>query len=210
MIVKMTGVLSELSEHALVLERQGIAREIMIPACALGELAAQRGREVTLYTQEYLEGSAGNSPLVPRMIGFVRPEDRAFFRRFTEVKGIGPRKALKALAEPVHKIAWWIQQGDKNALSRLPGIGSRAAELIIAELKGKVEEFIAGSPPVATADLGQWSQAQRDALEILVAWGDSRSDAERLLERASHGQEQLHSADEWVRAAYKIRQGAEV
>ncbi len=116
---------------------------------------------------------------------------------------------MKALSEPVRRIATWIESGDAKALARLSGIGPRAAELIVATLKGKMEDL---ALPAAVGTEGkpvQLSQPQRDALEVLVAWGDSRADAERWLERAAQLNPDLALPDEWVRTAYRIKMGVE-
>lgn len=210
MIVRLTGIVAEVEPNAVTLERGGVAHELMVPGFAVGELAAHRGREVTLHTLEYLEGGANGSNLVPRLIGFMHKQDRAFFNRFVEVKGIGPRKALKALSEPIARIAEWIRSADTRALAQLPGIGKRAAEMIVAELRGKVDEFATGQRSGAdAAPLSQWSQVQRDAMEIMVAWGDGRSDVERWMERAVQLHPDVAAPDEWVRLCYKIRGGSE-
>lgn len=209
MIVKITGIVSEIAAQSVTLERDGIAREILVPRYALGELAAYRGREVTLHTLEFLEGNAAGGNMVPRMVGFLHPKDRAFFNRFTNVKGIGTRKALKALCEPIAAIAGWIKSDDARSLAKLAGIGKRGAEMILAELRGKIEEFATGAPGVATADIGDWSRAQRDAAEVMVAWGDSRNDVERWLERAAQLRPDLSTPDEWVKSCYRIKAGAE-
>ena len=52
------------------------------------------------------------------------------------------------------------------------------------------------------------SQPQRDALELLVAWGDSRTEAQRWLERAGQLHPELEQVEAWVRAAYRIKAGA--
>ncbi len=208
MIVRLTGTLADVEADAVVIERDGLAREVLIPHYALGELTACRGRQVTLHTLEFLEGNPSAGHLTPRLVGFPRVEDRAFYKRFISVKGIGPRKALKALAEPVVRIADWIEQGDRKSLARLPGIGPRAAELIVAELKGKMSAWaLGGQPP--EEERAQWTAAQRDALEILVAWGDGRHDAQRWLAQAAQLHPDTPSADEWVRAAYRVKAGAE-
>ena len=183
---------------------------MLVPKFAVGELTAYRGQVVTLHTMEFYEGNHASGQLVPRMLGFLHPEDRDFFTRFVSVKGIGPRKALKALCEPVRRIATWIESGDAKSLSRLPGIGSRAAELIVASLKGKLED-LALPEAVAAAEgkPAELSQAQRDALEILMAWGDTRSDAQRWLERAAQLHPDVDSPDEWVRVAYRVKAGVE-
>jgi Holliday junction DNA helicase RuvA len=210
MIVRLSGKLIEVTEESVVLDREGVAREVLVPKFAVGELTAYRGQVVTLHTIEFYEGNHASGQLVPRMLGFLHPEDRDFFTRFVNVKGIGPRKALKALCEPVRRIATWIESGDAKALARLPGIGARAAELIVASLKGKLDD-LALPEAVAAAEgkPAELSHAQRDALEILMAWGDTRSDAQRWLERAAQLHPDVDSPDEWVRVAYRVKAGVE-
>jgi holliday junction DNA helicase RuvA len=209
MIVRINGRLSEISEDSAILDREGIAYEILVPSCALAELSAYRGEAVTLHTLEYLEGNAAGGNMTPRMIGFLHPEDRAFFKQFITVKGIGVRKGLRALAEPVARIAAQIEAGDAAALGRLPGIGRRMSEQIIAELRGKVTAHAYAAQDVPSATKKELSTDQRDAIEILVAWGDSRSDAERWIARAAQLHSDLESPEAWVRAAYRIKGGGE-
>ncbi len=207
MIVRITGIIAEIAEGSVVVEQGGIAREVLVPHYAVGELAAFHGRSVTLHTLEFFEGNQASGNLVPRMLGFTRVEDREFFQQFVNVKGIGPRKALKALAEPAGRIAAWIESGDAKALSRLPGIGQRGAELIVASLKGKLSSLAATAAVSMPRESVALSRPQKDALEILVAWGDGRGEAERWLDQAAKSNGKIDSADEWVRAAYRIKAG---
>jgi Holliday junction DNA helicase RuvA len=209
MIVRLTGTVVDLNEESAVLERDGLAREVLIPRYVVGEISAVMGREITLHTMEFLESNGQSGPFVPQMIAFTHQEDKHFFRRFISVKGIGPRKALKALVEPVARIAGWIEEADVRSLTQLPGIGKRAAELIVAELRGKVAEFAmtSGDAPVAVSN--RLTTAQRDALEVLLAWGEPRADAERWVERAAQLHSDINTPDEWIRVAYKIKTGAE-
>jgi len=209
MIVKIRGQLGQLDEHTAVIERDGLAYEILIPRFAVAELTASRGREITLHTLEYYEGGTSGGNLTPRMIGFLHPEDRAFFQRFVTVKGVGVRKGLRALSTPVAQIATDIEAGDAVALARLPGIGRRMAEQIIAELRGKVQTHAYAAQDVPPAARHELTAEQRDAIEIIVAWGDTRTDAERWIARTGQLHADLTSADDWVRAAYRIKSGAE-
>ncbi len=209
MIVRLTGSLIEVTEDTVVIEHDGLAREVLVPRFAIGELASYHGHVVTLHTIEFLEGHPGSGNLVPRILGFLHPEDRLFFSRFVNVKGFGPRKVLKALAEPVRRIATWIESGDTKALTRLPGIGRRAAELVVASLRGKMHDLALPPSGVAASKPTDLSQAQRDALEVLVAWGDTRADAERWLERAAQLHPDMQAPDEWVRLAYRVKSGVE-
>ncbi len=210
MIIRLTGNLVDVDEETIVLDRDGVAREILVPRFAIAELAAYRGQQVTLHTIEFFEGNHASGHLVPRLLGFLHREDRAFFERFVDVKGIGPRKALKALAQPVRKIAAWIEAGDAKALATLPGIGARAAEMIVATLRGKVKDLAIGAEAGTASGMAvQLSSAQRDALEILVAWGDPRAEAERWIERAAQLHPDLAGPDQWVRVAYRVKAGIE-
>jgi len=207
MIVRLTGTLAEVFEDSITLEREGVAREILVPQFAVAELAAYRGQQVTLHTMQFYEGNHSSGNLVPRMLGFLHPEDRLFFERLVSVKGIGPKKALKALSQPARRIASWIESGDAKELARLPGIGNRAAELVIATLRGKMDDLAAAG--AGSARPAQLSIAQRDALEVLVAWGDGRGECERWLERAAQLHPALDAAGDWVKAAYRIKAGVE-
>lgn len=209
MIVRLRGQLAEIAEDRVVIERDGLAYEVLVPGYAVAELAAQRSAQVTLHTLQHIEGNAAGGNLLPRMIGFLRPEDRAFFKQFITVKGLGVRKGLRALAESVPRVAAAVESGDAAALARLPGIGKRMAETIVAELRGKLAAY-ARSEGAAQPPLDQRLTAdQRDAIEILVAWGDTRSDAQRWIARAAQVHSGMAGPDEWVRAAYRIKSGGE-
>jgi Holliday junction DNA helicase RuvA len=75
---------------------------------------------MTFHTLLYLQGDANGGNLEPRLIGFLRREDKKFFEKFITVKGIGPKKALKALAVPVGEIAHAIESKDAKFLVELP------------------------------------------------------------------------------------------
>ncbi len=202
-------MIAEVSDEAVVIDRDGLAFEVLIPGYAVGDLTAVHGQQITLHTLEYYEGTAVGGNLIPRLIGFLQSEDRLFFKRFITVKGVGIRKALRALAEPPARVAAAIEGGDLATLSRLPGIGKRAAETIVAELRGKVDAFAIAAAAERSPAKADWTDAQRDALEILTAWGERRADAEAWLQRAGQLHPDIDSADDWVRAAYKIKTGAE-
>jgi Holliday junction DNA helicase RuvA len=191
-IVRITGLISDVTQDAVVIERDGLAHEVLVPGYAVGALAAVRGQQATLHTLEYYEGTAVGGNLIPRVIGFLHAEERIFFQKFITVKGVGIRRALRALAEPPSHVAAAIEAGDTKALTRLPGIGKRAAEQIVAELRGKLEAFAIA----ATA-------------EILIAWGERRSDAEQWLTRAGQLHPEIDQADDWIRTVYRIKAGNE-
>src|SRR5438094_690751 len=87
-------------------------------------------------------------------------------------------------------------------------------EAVVVEREGLAYEvlvprFALGGRAAAAAVESAMSQPQRDALELLVAWGDSRADAQRWIERAGQLHPELSEVEAWVKAAYRIKTGAE-
>jgi Holliday junction DNA helicase RuvA len=206
MISALTGQLESVEETTANLRSGPFVFELLIPAADVETLRAQIGQELTFHTIFYLEGTAGGGNLDPKLIAFLRPEDKAFFDLFTTVKGIGPKTALRALSAPVGEIAQAIESKDTRALIQLDGIGKRTAELIVAELSGKVQKF-------ATAHVGatiaghnaRHSQNEEDALSAMTALGERRPDAERLLERVKIQHKDLKTTDALLREMLRIR-----
>lgn len=188
MIGRLTGTLESLDElTALVSPGGGVAYEVSVPAFLVERLEHTRGREVTFVTFHYLEGQGQGAWFVPRLIGFLSPREREFFEVFTTVKGIGNRKALRAMAVEPAAIASAIARKDPAALSKLPEIGKRLAETIIAELSGKVEAFLSDAPvaQLETKSSGlKPDSVTEEAVLTLTTLGETRADAERLVARA--------------------------
>src|SRR5829696_440669 len=182
MISALSGKLRRVDEDRIQLEAGPILYELLVPAASLTELQASLGEDLTLHTIFYLAGDPTRGGLEPTLIGFLRPEDKQFFEMFTTVKGIGPRKALKALTTSTGDIAHAIESKDTRFLSGLDGIGKRMAEQIVAELSGKLEKFATGygqKPGVTFA--GRRAAFEEDAIAALTALGERRSDAEHFL-----------------------------
>lgn len=209
MICRITGILEHVDDRAAIVAPpgSGLAYEVLLPRFLAQRLASKVGESITLMTHQYLEGQGQGSSFVPRLIGFSSAHERDFFELFTTVKGIGNRKALRAMSVDPAGIAGAIAAKNARKLTELPEIGKRMAETIIAELTGKVELFlgaemdealeagsaVAGAPRDAVAD---------DAIAALTVLGETRADAERMvaraIERASRDGRTFASADALV------------
>jgi holliday junction DNA helicase RuvA len=206
MISALTGELHRVDEDRVHLRVGPMVIEMLIPASDVPLLQAGVGQEMTFHTLLYLEGDASGGNIEPRLVGFLRPEDKRFFEKFITVKGIGPKKALKALALPTGDVAHAIESKDTRFLVGLPQIGKRMAELIVAELAGKVGEFVSitpGGKPVIGA--GSRSAVEEDAISTLMALGERRMDAEHLLERARQANGNLKTTETLVKEMLRMR-----
>lgn len=205
MIARISGRLDEVTHTAALIDTgDGLAYEVFVPSFEVERLGRRVGQPVTLYTIHYLEGDPSHGAQSERLVGFIRPEDRAFFRAFTTVKGIGIRKALRALVRPISEVAAAIAAKDARFLVALPEIGKRTAEQIIAELHGKVDEFAGQAVPAAAAEL---PEAAEEAVAVLVQLGERRADAIALVQRVLAVAPESDNAEEIIQHVYRLKAG---
>ena len=208
MIARITGKLLELDSKAntILLEVGPIVYEILAPGYTISELSMATGRDITLYTLEFYEGnSASASSFIPRIVGFPQQQDKAFFLKFTSVKGIGMKKALRAMAKRPSDIAWSIESGDASMLKTLPEIGKRTAEQIIAELKGKMAEFSdmpSHEPSKAAKPL---SNIEKETLEVLIQLGENAGAASELIAKALKANPEIGTTEQLIQAVYRLK-----
>ncbi len=199
MISAITGTLANVDDERAHLQAGAVLFELLIPAIDIAELANRVQEQITFHTVLYLQGD-GNS-FEPQLIGFLRPEDKRFFERFITVKGIGPKTALRALTLPIAQIAHAIETKDARTLTQLKGIGKRTAELVVAELSGKVASFMsAGITIDRPRHAARYTDEDEAAIAVLTSpqMGLRRPDAERLLLRVKDANPNLTRADELV------------
>jgi len=73
------------------------------------------------------------------LYGFKTLEERSLFESLIKVKGIGPKSALAVLASgDVDGTIKAIESGDAKYLNKFPGIGPKASQQIVLDLKGKL------------------------------------------------------------------------
>lgn len=124
----------------------------------------------------------------PVLVGFRNSLEKGFFEQLIEVEGIGPNKAAAALVLPVQTIASAIEREDLGTLRRLPGIGDRAAQKIVATLRGKVMQWATIEAPVngvvpAAAVLVS-TGAREEAIAVLVNLGHKVAEARTSVDEA--------------------------
>lgn len=198
MLTRLTAVLESIAQEAIPLATltpsPDIAIEVLVPTYLAQTLESQIDTPITLHTKVYLEAHGQGTSFVPRVIGFGSPAERSFFEVFTSVKGVGSKKALRALVEPPSTIAAHIVSKDVKALTKLPEIGKRTAETIIAELTGKIEKFAGDAimqatnprrqPPASQIEHSDMPRPAQEAIAALMALGEQRAAAEQKVQIA--------------------------
>lgn len=74
------------------------------------------------------------------LYGFVTEKERDFFEQLLTVSGVGPKLGLSILSTySIEQIKDLVTEGDSKMLSKVVGLGSKGAQKIILELRGKID-----------------------------------------------------------------------
>lgn len=211
MISRIRGQLVQLTDQFGLVEIQGLCYEVRLPSALADRLKDDNrvGTEVEFETIYYIEAGDRKSSHFPRIVGFTNPVDREFFSLFTQVPGMGVKKALRSLILPVSEIAGAIEMKDAEKLKQLPGVGGRLADKIVAELVGKCAKFALakGSEPlVAKANTAQ--PFVEEASEILEQLQYSKVEASKMIEVALKENPKCNQAEELISLIFKSSQTA--
>jgi len=192
MIARIQGTLDAIEQDRAYVDLQhGLVYEVLLPAFAATRLATSTGQPVTLHTFEFIEATSQGSTMFPRLAGFLSAADRRFFQLFVTCKGIGHRRALRAMVLDTNTIASAIADRDAKLLQTMPEVGKKLAEGIVLNLRDKVDGFVseAAYPAEGLAN-GDAPGARvggtlaRDALEVLLQLGENRTQAVQWIDRA--------------------------
>jgi Holliday junction DNA helicase RuvA len=211
MICRITGQLEAIENGKAHLALEGgLTYEVLLPAYASGRLGASIDSPITLHTLHYMEGSSQGTTFIPRLAGFLTETDKAFFELFTTVKGIGSRKALRAMTLDTAQIANAIADRDTKMLQTLPEIGKRMSETIVATLHGKVDQFVSGPSGEAptTGELPRPGRAaSREALEVLLQLGENRTQAVAWIDQVLTRDPEIDDAQVIITEVFKVKSG---
>jgi Holliday junction DNA helicase RuvA len=114
------------------------------------------------------------------LYGFATSIERDMFRMLLGVSQIGPATALRVLSScSAAQFKRLILDEDADALrAMVKGVGPKTARRLVLELKEPVKE-LAVAPAETEAD-----QVARDAIQALVALGETRPAAQKAIRKA--------------------------
>jgi Holliday junction DNA helicase RuvA len=220
MIARITGILEGVEGGAaLVRVGDGVTYQVLVPAYTAGRLGGSIGRTITLHTYYFIESQGQGMTMIPRLAGFQSEQDRRFYELFTTVKGIGNKRALRAMALEAGQIAAAIADRDLALLQTLPEVGRRTAETVVATLSGKVDAFLtpashpaSAGPGSAAAESGVTGGAggmARAAMEVLLQLGENRTEALAWIDQALRDEkDRPRDVQDLIQRVYRIKAGA--
>ncbi|PRC46370.1 Holliday junction branch migration protein RuvA [Mycobacterium sp. ITM-2017-0098] len=172
MIASVRGEVLDIALDHVVIEAAGVGYKVMATPATLATL--RRGTEARLITAMIVREDSQT------LYGFADADARNLFLTLLGVSGIGPSIALGALAiydGPSLRQA--IGDGDVTALTRIPKVGKKTAELLVLTLRDKVGASASSSGLVAAGGHG----IRGPVVEALVGLGFALKQAEEATDK---------------------------
>src|SRR5260370_37142809 len=82
MITKVTGIINRVLDEEVRLQVGPLEYQVLVPDFVRRQVQLNVGQEITLHTNEYLEGKPMQGRVVPRLIGFLAGARLGFFQFF--------------------------------------------------------------------------------------------------------------------------------
>ncbi|MBQ7571578.1 MAG: Holliday junction branch migration protein RuvA [Bacteroidaceae bacterium] len=174
MIEYVRGTLEELTPAMAVVDCGGVGYGLNI---SLGTFSAIQGRkEVKLFVYEVIREDAY------MLWGFATKSERELFLQLTSVSGIGAAMARMILsAFTPAELVEVISTGNDRALKSVKGIGPKAAQRVIVDLRDKILglDIAPTSPQGTTASVN--SEVQQEAVAALTMLGFSPAPSNKVV-----------------------------
>ena len=176
MIEYIRGTLEELTPALAVVDCNGVGYGLSI---SLGTFSAIQGKkEVKLYVYEVIREDAY------QLWGFATKSERELFLQLTSVSGIGAAMARMILsAFSPNELVEVISTGNDRALKGVKGIGPKAAQRVIVDLRDK----ILGLDITPTSTSGSTSvvnsEVQKEAVAALTMLGFSPAPSAKVVNK---------------------------
>ncbi len=194
MIGRLHGTVVEKSAPQLIIDIQGVGYEVETPLPTFCQLSL--GEVTTLWIHQVIREDAN------LLYGFTDREERALFRLFLKVSGVGPKLALSLLSgmEP-NAFLRCIERDDVVTLTKIPGVGKKTAERLIIELRDRIKELMPNSA-TATERLSLTTQLSpvAEAEQALMALGYKPLEAQKAVALVKNQHEDTANL---IRAALK-------
>lgn len=203
MIARICGKVIKQTQNSLFIDVSGICYEVLVPAAIMRRIDKELDKDIPLTLVTYHYHNIEPARSVPILIGFLNEIEKDFFLQFISVSGIGPRAAVKALANPLSEIARAIDEGDVSFLKSLPGIGQQRAKEIVAKLQGKVGKFGLIQDGVLARVQEPSSGIEDEAVEVLVQLQYKRPEAKEMIRLARERAPDIVNAEGLLNEVYK-------
>jgi holliday junction DNA helicase RuvA len=177
MIGFLKGVVTEIYIDNIIIDVSGVGYEVYLPQRLIGQMKIGEEYGVVIYTNVKEDQLS--------LFGFANQIDKKVFLDLLKVSGIGAKTALSILGNfDANQIQQAVYDEDAKLFQTISGIGKKASERIIIDLKGKYKDLDLTS--VIDTGLGAnlaMNDNCRDAISALENLGYTRSSVIKVVDK---------------------------
>jgi Holliday junction DNA helicase RuvA len=168
MIASLEGLVEEKTPDRVVININGVGYEVFVTDALIARLEIGKIKKLFIYEQMKED--------VHDLYGFESIIEKQLLEKLLSVKNVGPRVAMAVLnIGQVESVKQAIAGGDTRFLQTAKGVGKRAAEQIVVELRDKVGLVSSSTAEAIVARRGEGDDDE--AVEALVSLGYTIHDA---------------------------------
>jgi Holliday junction DNA helicase RuvA len=180
-IAQLTGRLDRVEDGRCIVDVGGVGYLVHASSRTLAALPAPPAVARVLIETQVREDAI-------TLYGFADSAEQDWFRLLTTVQGVGAKVALGILsALSPRELVGAIAGGDRNSLTRAPGVGPKLAARLLTELREKAGAMPAAQGIVLPAGAPLPRGMAEDAVSALINLGYRRPEAApavaRVIER---------------------------
>ena len=139
---------------------------------SIGAIDFQKDQNVTLYTSLIVREDSQT------LYGFENIEKRDLFESLLGVSGVGPRTALSIVDTfTINDFYSLVEKGDYSSLTKVSGLGTKGAQKIILDIKGKVDL----NTPEKKSNGKVYDGKRLQVYEALISLGLKREEAQKII-----------------------------
>lgn len=177
MIASIRGIVLEKNIDDIIIECSGVGYGITITSQDYAKF--NKGENALVYIYENIKEDAYD------LYGFLDKKTKILFKLLLGVNGVGPKAAMAILnIANFNMVVSAIGSGDVKFITQAKGVGAKAAQKVVLDLKDKLSLFSLNTSAnfESVINSGTLLNKNDDATEALIALGYNQIDAFRMLE----------------------------
>ena len=195
MITQLTGKLIHISPTYTVIDVGGVGYEVRISLVTFSKI--KTWEICTLLIHHYIKGD------VHSLYGFADSEEKEWFLHLIHVNSIGPRIALTILSSlNTSDLRQAIINDQTSVLKNIKGIGIKAAQRIIWELKDKITQTSTDCQTITANTV--LIAVEQEALAALMKLGISHTVAVKSLAKVRKAYPQEMALETLIKQALQV------
>lgn len=196
MIAYLNGKITYKTPTHVYVECNGVAYFVNISLNTFSQI--ENVENVKLFTHLVVREDAHT------LYGFFSEEEKNMFLHLISVSGVGPNTARLVLSSmSTAEFQKAIIQEDVRLIQSIKGIGPKAAQRLILELKDKLKKSSIQDGIDISQTYGNRSVMTDEALAALTMLGFQKAQAEKAVQKVMKDNQQVQSVEELIKLSLK-------